>query len=76
MTRPEKFLTASEEDICEAWLRYRGRFVAFIRELIIPAVAREVQEESDKTIESLRADNLRLLMERVDILALSNPTEN
>jgi len=66
MSRPKKFLTASAEELLEhaGVARTLAGMCAYIRD----EVAREVREECEKDLESLRADNLRLLMERVDIL--------
>jgi hypothetical protein len=75
MSRPEKFSTASAEALYE-WAhnhnayKWRETFAALRDE-----VAREVREECEKDLESLRADNLRLLMERVDILASAERAE-
>ena len=73
MSRPKKFLTASAEELLEhaGVARTLAGMCAYIRD----EVAREVREECEKDLESLRADNLRLLMERVDILARAERAE-
>jgi hypothetical protein len=73
MSRPEKFSTASGEAL-ERWCLSSNKELATDLATLRDEVAREVREESEKDLESLRADNLRLLMERVDILANADPS--
>jgi hypothetical protein len=74
MSRPEKFSTASGEAL-ERWCLSSNKELATDLATLRDEVAREVREECEKDLESLRADNLRLLMERVDILASAERAE-